>query len=128
MPTYTGKDAIVKIGANTVGKVKSISWNGSVETQEDEYLGEAGAETSVGGEKWEGTITYHHNPDDVGQQEITLGGQKTISILPVGAAVGKRSVDMTVIFTSDPNSLEKNTKAEKAVNFKVQGIPVEGVQ
>lgn len=130
MGTYTGKNAVVEAGATpvTVGKVKSISYNGSVETQEDEYLGEAGVDVTVGNERWEGSITYHHDASDTGQQELTLGATVAIIVYPEGKGSSKPQVDFNAIITEDPNSLEPNAKVEKTVAFKIQGIPVKSTQ
>lgn len=130
MSTYTGKNAIVQAGTPlvTVGKVRSVSWNGSVEVQEDEYLGEPGFDSAVGNERWEGSITYHHDPTDDGQQELVLGATVDITVYPQGQGTGLAQIDFEAIITEDPNTLEPSTKVEKTVAFKIQGVPAKSSQ
>lgn len=129
MSTYNGKNAIVQAGdpALTVGKVRSISINASVEVQEDQYLGEAGFDVTVGNATYEGSITYHHDPEDTGQAKLVLGETVKLTIYPQGNVVGKQKKEVTVIITEDPFTLEPATKVEKQVAFRVQGAPVDSV-
>lgn len=130
MSTYNGKDAIVQVGdpASTVGKVRSVSYNGTVEVQEDEYLGEAGFDTAVGNQRWEGSITIHHDPDDAGQAKLKLGETVTFTVFPRGQGTGKPQEVFEAIITGNPNTLEPASKVEKQIPFRIQGIPTESVQ
>jgi len=130
MSTYTGKDAIVEAGSTptTVGKVKSLSYNGSVEVLTDKYLGEAGEDNAVGSQSWEGSITYHHDPDDNGQAELVLGALVDVTVYPQGMGTGNEQVDFTCIITQDPTTLEPSTKVEKQVSFRINGVPVKTTQ
>lgn len=125
MGTYTGKNTLVQVGDTpvTVGKVKSISLNGEVEVQEDEYLGVAGVDIAVGNEKWDSSITVHHDPEDPGQQALTLGATVDITLFPQGNSTGKTKIEYSAIVTSDPLTIEPNAKVEKALPLKVQGVP-----
>lgn len=129
MSTYNGKNAIVEAGdpAVRVGKVRSISINASVEVQEDQYLGEEGYDVTVGNATYEGSITYHHDPEDAGQNKLQLGETVKLTVYPQGNVVGKEKREVTVIITEDPFTLEPSTKVEKQVSFRVQGAPVKSL-
>jgi len=138
MSVYTGVEAVVtavKKGSSDtpvlILKRKKIEWNGSKEFTTENYQGEPGAQNAAGAITYEGSITVHHDPDDLGQQLLKESfddnEELTIVVMPVGAATGKRSVTFDAFVTDDPNNLELEANVEKTMGLKINGIPAEGV-
>lgn len=134
MPTYTGKNATVTASidggaATVVGKMKQIQWTGSKEFVEDRYMGEPGVDSAPGSIGYEGSLTYHHDPDDDGQAILheSFLEDKTVELIiyPTGNATGQRKITMTAWVVDDPNNLELESKVEKASTLKIQGVPLE---
>lgn len=138
MAVYTGVNAVVtvRVAANTsdtpeiIGKRKKIEWNGSKEFTTESYQGEAGASNAAGAKTYEGSITYHHDPDDAGQailQESFLNDTLlTFNVMPVGSASGKRAVSFDAFVTDDPNNVEMESNVEQTRGLKINGLPAEG--
>jgi hypothetical protein len=127
MGTYTGKKTIVKMEESgvAIGKVKSVTLDGTVEVIEDEYIGEDGKDVTTGNQTWESSITYHHDPEDAGQKELILGELVDISIYPQGNVNGRPKLTFKAIVTANPNTFESGAKVEKVIPLKVRGIPAE---
>lgn len=129
MATYTGKNARAGIGPDPtiIGKVKEVQLNGTVETQEDEYIGEPGKDVSAGNEAWTSSITFHEDPDDAGQQLLILGATVDMTVYPRGNTVGLPRRTYQAIVTADPMTLNPSSKVEKTVPLAVIGVPVDDV-
>lgn len=125
MATWNGNNARVEAGGNAVGKLKTVTLDKEVETQEDEYLGVDGVDVTVGSTKYTSSITYHDDPDDAGQAALVLGEEISVTLYPAGNITGKKQTTYTAIPTADPMTLEKNSKVEKTVPLKVVGVPTE---
>lgn len=92
MTTTHGKGGIVKLGANTVGEVKSFEITETAEVADDSAMGDAARTHQVGLADWSASMSTHWDPGDTtGQEALTVGASVTFNTFPQGDTTGDRT-------------------------------------
>lgn len=101
MPTHSGHEGIVKIGANTVAEVTSWSIEESAETIDDTALSDTAKTFIAGQTSWTASIECHWDETDTtGQGAMTAGSTVTLNLYPEGDASGDTFFTGSAIITS----------------------------
>ncbi len=127
MTTYTGDEGLVKTGTNPIAEVTQFSLNGAVTLHDKTAMGTNGKQYQPGKiQDWSGSLTYRHDPDDTGQQEITLGAELTLELYPTGEVDGAEMITVAAVVENFPTDVAMDSLSEKQINFKVNGRPTFG--
>lgn len=87
MSTTHGKEGVVKIGANTIGEVKSFSFTEQLSTADDTQLSDSAETHKAGRSSWTGEVECHFDSGDTnGQNAATIGASITANFYPEGAS------------------------------------------
>lgn len=120
MATHSGQDGVIKIGAVTVGEVKSFSIEETGETLEDTAQGDDWRTHKGGLKSWSGSIEAHWDPDDTGGQDLLVVGASITGIFhPFGAATG--AATLTGVGTIVSRSISSELEGIVSVSFSVTG-------
>ena len=115
MATHTGKDGVVKVGANDVAEVRSFSLNETADTVEDTTMGDAARTHIVTLTSFDGSLdVYWDETDTNGQIALGVGSSVTLALFPEGDASGAtrravRSDARPRVATLRPRSLQVPT-------------------
>lgn len=88
MATFTGNSGSVKVGANTLGEVRSFSVTETAETIEDTAMGDTWRSHKAGLNSWSGSIECWFDDTDTAQGSLTVGASVTLDLQPEGTDVG----------------------------------------
>ncbi|QDP48584.1 MAG: hypothetical protein Unbinned4234contig1002_10 [Prokaryotic dsDNA virus sp.] len=101
MATHSGKDGLVKVGANTVAEVRNWSLDLSADTIEDTVMGDAARSYLVGLTTASASFDcYWDETDTNGQQAVDPGSSITLVLYPEGADSGDSYFTGTALVTS----------------------------
>lgn len=88
MAETTGKDGLIKIGANTVGETKGWTIDETVEVKDATAQRDTTRTKIAGFASFSGSIEANFDPDDVGQGAILLGSVISFEFYPNGETSG----------------------------------------
>ena len=99
MATHTGSEGTLKVGANTIGEIKSFSLTQSSDTVEDTSMGETARTYKPSLTAFSGSVDVFWDELDTGQLALTVGSTVTFSAYPEGATAGDKYYTGTAIVT-----------------------------
>ena len=88
MATHTGSEGTIKIGANTLGELRSFSLETTAETIEDTSMGDTSRSYKVGLKTFAGTASVFFDETDTAQPSLVAGAEITLNVYPEGASSG----------------------------------------
>jgi hypothetical protein len=125
MTCYAGKDGVVKVGAAgsevALGSVRSFSIDETAETLDCTVMGDTFREYSVSYKAWAGTVDVLWNPDDAGQNGVTVGSSLSFLLYPEGASTGDVEYSGTGIVTGITRTATYDGLVEQSVTFQGSG-------
>lgn len=99
MATHTGSEGTLKVGANTIGEIRSFSISESADTLEDTSMGDAARTYKPSLTTFTGSVDVFWDEADAGQMAMTVGSSVTFSAYPEGATAGDKYYTGTAIVT-----------------------------
>ena len=99
MATHTGSEGTLKVGANTIGEIRSFSISESADTLEDTSMGDAARTYKPSLTTFTGSVDVFWDEADAGQMAMTVGASVTFSAYPEGATAGDKYYTGTAIVT-----------------------------
>ena len=99
MATHTGSEGTLKVGANTIGEIRSFSISESADTLEDTSMGDAARTYKPSLTTFTGSVDVFWDEADAGQMAMTVGAIVTFSAYPEGATSGDKYYTGSAIVT-----------------------------
>lgn len=99
MATHTGSEGTLKVGANTIGEIRSFSISESANTLEDTSMGDAARTYKPSLTTFTGSVDVFWDELDAGQVALVVGSSVTFSAYPEGATAGDKYYTGTAIVT-----------------------------
>jgi hypothetical protein len=99
MATHTGSEGTLKVGANTIGEIRSFSISESADTLEDTSMGDAARTYKPSLTTFTGSVDVFWDEADAGQVALVVGSSVTFSAYPEGATAGDKYYTGTAIVT-----------------------------
>lgn len=99
MATHTGSEGTLKVGANTIGEIRSFSISESADTLEDTSMGDAARTYKPSLTTFTGSVDVFWDEADAGQVALVVGASVTFSAYPEGATAGDKYYTGTAIVT-----------------------------
>jgi hypothetical protein len=99
MATHTGSEGTLKVGANTIGEIRSFSISESADTLEDTSMGDVARTYKSSLTTFTGSIDVFWDELDAGQVAMVVGASVTFSAYPEGATAGDKYYTGTAIVT-----------------------------
>jgi len=99
MATHTGSEGTLKVGANTIGEIRSFSISESADTLEDTSMGDAARTYKSSLTTFTGSVDVFWDEADAGQMAMTVGASVTFSAYPEGATAGDKYYTGSAIVT-----------------------------
>jgi hypothetical protein len=99
MATHTGSEGTLKVGANTVGEIRSFSISESADTLEDTSMGDVARTFKSSLTTFTGSVDVFWDEADAGQMAMTVGASVTFSAYPEGATAGDKYYTGSAIVT-----------------------------
>jgi hypothetical protein len=99
MATHTGSEGTLKVGANTIGEIRSFSISESADTLEDTSMGDVARTYKSSLTTFTGSVDVFWDEADSGQMAMTVGASITFSAYPEGATAGDKYYTGTAIVT-----------------------------
>lgn len=121
MATHTGSEGLIKIGANTLGELRSYSLETTGDTIEDTSMGDSARTYKSGLTSWTGTASLYFDEADTAQTSLTVGSSVTVNLYFEGAASGDSYYTGSAIITAKSVSASFDGLVESAVSFTGTG-------
>jgi hypothetical protein len=121
MATRKGKEGIVKIGANTVGEVKSFEIEVTANEVDVSTLGVAWTKTNSTQNSWSGTMEMFYDPTDIGQPTAIVGSIVTLALYYEGSTTGLKYDTGSALITSISRSQSFDGMVNQTVAFTGNG-------
>lgn len=99
MATHTGSEGTLKVGANTIGEIRSFSISESAVTLEDTSMGDVARTYKSSLTTFTGSVDVFWDEADSGQMAMTVGASITFSAYPEGATAGDKYYTGSAIVT-----------------------------
>ena len=99
MATHTGSEGTIKIGANTLGELRSFSLESTAETIEKTKMGDSARSFAVGLISFTGTASVFFDETDTAQGTCDAGTSITLEVYPEGADSGDTYYSGSAIVT-----------------------------
>jgi hypothetical protein len=99
MATHTGSEGTLKVGANTIGEIRSFSISESADTLEDTSMGDVARTYKSSLTTFTGSVDVFWDELDAGQVAMVVGASVTFSAYPEGATAGDKYYTGTAIVT-----------------------------
>ena len=121
MATHTGSEGTIKVGANTVGELRSFTLETTAETIEDTSMGDTNRSYKVGLKSFTGSASLFWDEADTGQTAIVVGTEITINVYPEGASSGDTYYTGSAIVTGNTIASSFDGMVEAEVSFQGTG-------
>lgn len=122
MATHSGKDGIVKVGANPVAEVRSFSLNETADTVEDTTMGDSARTHIVTLTSFDGSLdVYWDETDTNGQVALGVGSSVTLELYPEGDGAGATYYTGTASVTSVNKSSSFDGMVEQSISVTGNG-------
>ncbi len=122
MATHSGKDGIVKVGANPVAEVRSFSLNETADTVEDTTMGDSARTHIVTLTSFDGSLdVYWDETDTNGQIALGVGSSVTLDLYPEGDGAGATYYTGTASVTSVSKSSSFDGMVEQSISVQGNG-------
>ena len=125
MATHTGSEGTIKIGANTLGELRSFSLETTAETIEDTSMGDASRTYKVGLKTFTGTASVFFDETDTAQPSLVAGAEITLNVYPEGASSGDTYYTGSAIVTGRTINSSFDGMVEAEVSFQGTGALTE---
>ena len=99
MATHTGSEGTLKVGANTIGEIRSFSISESADTLEDTSMDDVARTYKSSLTTFTGSVDVFWDELDAGQVAMVVGASVTFSAYPEGATAGDKYYTGTAIVT-----------------------------
>tara|TARA_R100000951_G_scaffold14884_2_gene11653 strand:- start:7349 stop:7738 length:390 start_codon:yes stop_codon:yes gene_type:complete len=122
MATHAGSEGLVKVGANTIGNVRSYSIEETADTIEETTMGQSARLYRASLTSWSGSVDiYWDETDTTGQGALTVGTEATINFYPEGDDAGDTYYTGTVIVTGVTKSAAFDGMVEGSISIQGDG-------
>ena len=121
MATHTGSEGTIKVGANTVGELRSFTLETTAETIEDTSMGDTNRSYKVGLKSFTGSASLFWDEVDSGQTAIVVGTEITLNVYPEGASSGDTYYTGSAIVTGSTIASSFDGMVEAEVSFQGTG-------
>ena len=121
MATHTGSEGLIKIGADTLGELRSYSLETTGDTIEDTSMGDSARTYKSGLTAWSGTASLYFDEVDTAQVALTVGSSITIKVYFEGASSGDKFYEGTAIVTGKSVSASFDGLVESEISFTGTG-------
>lgn len=121
MATHKGKEGVVKVGANVVGEVKSFEVTVTANEVDTSTLGTDWTGVDSTQNSWSGTLEMFYDPDDVGQEAITVGSKVTLGLYYEGDTTTLQYDTGSALITSIARSQSFDSMVNVTVSFTGDG-------
>jgi predicted secreted protein len=121
MATHTGSEGLIKIGADTLGELRSYSLETTGDTIEDTSMGDSARTYKSGLTAWSGTASLYFDEADTAQTALTVGSSITIKVYFEGASSGDKFYEGTAIVTGQSVSASFDGLVESEISFTGTG-------
>ena len=125
MATHTGSEGTIKIGANTLGELRSFSLESTAETIEDTSMGDASRTYKVGLKTFTGTASVFFDETDTAQPGLVAGAEITLNVYPEGASSGDTYYTGSAIVTGRTINSSFDGMVEAEISFQGTGALTE---
>ena len=121
MANHSGSEGLVKIGASTVGELRSYSISETAGTIEDTTLTDAAKTYKAGQTTWSGSCDAFWDESDAGQTAITAGASVTLNFYPEGDTTGDTYASGSALVTEISTSSSIDGMVEVSFSFQGSG-------
>lgn len=122
MPTHTGKEGIIKVGANAVAEITDFTYTESAETVDDTAKGDDWRTKKLTFKSWAGDAKARWVEDDTnGQDVLTVGASVTLGFYPMGGGSGAGYREGTALITERQVTSDLEGIVELAISFEGSG-------
>jgi predicted secreted protein len=121
MATHTGSEGTIKVGADTVGELRSFTLETTAETIEDTSMGDTNRSYKVGLKSFTGSASLFWDEADTGQTAIVVGTEITLNVYPEGASSGDTYYTGSAIVTGSTIASSFDGMVEAEVSFQGTG-------
>ena len=121
MATHTGSEGTIKVGADTVGELRSFTLETTAETIEDTSMGDTNRSYKVGLKSFTGSASLFWDEADTGQTAIVVGTEITLNVYPEGASSGDTYYTGSAIVTGTTIASSFDGMVEAEVSFQGTG-------
>jgi len=125
MATHTGSEGTIKIGANTLGELRSFSLESTAETIEDTSMGDTSRTYKVGLKTFTGTASVFFDETDTAQTALVAGAEITLNVYPEGASSGDTYYTGSAIVTGRTINSSFDGMVEAEISFQGTGALTE---
>lgn len=126
MSNHTGKEGIIKVGANVVAELRSWSLNETANTIDDTELSDAWKTKKTGTKEWSGSLdAFWDETDTLAQGALVVGAEVTLNLYPEGDAGGDSFFSGLAIITGVNKSAAIDGMVEISFNFEGNGVLTE---
>ena len=121
MATHTGSEGLIKIGADTLGELRSYSLETTGDTIEDTSMGDSARTYKAGLTAWSGTASLYFDEADTAQTALTVGSTITIKVAFEGTSSGDKFYEGSAIVTGKSVSASFDGLVESEISFTGTG-------
>ena len=122
MATHAGSEGLVKVGANTIGNVRSYSIEETADTIEETTMGQSARLYRASLTSWSGSVDiYWDETDTTGQGALTVGSEVTLNFYPEGDDAGDTYYTGTAIVTGVTKSAAFDGMVEGSISIQGDG-------
>ncbi len=121
MATHTGSEGTIKIGANTLGELRSFSLESTAETIEKTKMGDSARSYAVGLVAFTGTASVFFDETDTAQGSCDAGASITLEVYPEGADSGDTYYSGSAIVTGRTINSSFDGMVEMEISFQGSG-------
>tara|TARA_Y100001951_G_C11141879_1_gene184148 strand:+ start:130 stop:516 length:387 start_codon:yes stop_codon:yes gene_type:complete len=121
MATHTGSEGTIKIGANTLGELRSFSLESTAETIEKTKMGDSARSFAVGLISFTGTASVFFDETDTAQGTCDAGTSITLEVYPEGADSGDTYYSGSAIVTGRTINSSFDGMVEMELSFTGSG-------
>jgi len=125
MATHTGSEGTIKIGANTLGELRSFSLETTAETIEDTSMGDTSRTYKVGLKTFTGTASVFFDETDTAQPSLVAGAEITLNVYPEGASSGDTYYTGSAIVTGRTINSSFDGMVEMEISYQGTGALTE---
>ena len=121
MATHTGSEGLIKIGATTVGELRSYTLEQTADTIEDTSMGDSSRTYKSALKGFSGSASLFFDEADSGQILIVVGSEIAIKVFPEGASSGDKFYEGNAIVTAYNVSASFDGMVEAEMTFTGTG-------
>ena len=128
MATFTGKDGVIKIGADTLAQARSWTIETTAEPIEHSVIGNVWRDYQAGLNGYTASLEGYYDMTDTAQQAIDIGANLTFQLFPAGEVTGQKQYDGTAYVTAFSETASFDGMVEFTATLQGTGPLVETIQ